>query len=84
MSKSASMEQAAPGEHASPGAAPTSHQVVWAGFPADVQCPQAGDVAVQRRQRTFSLASTTATRTENSGCEKAMAVASASGSIDTA
>ena len=41
-------------------------------------------VAVQRRQRTFSLAMTAATRTEKSGWEKAMAVASASGSIEMA
>ncbi len=41
-------------------------------------------VALQRRQRTFSPAIRAATTTENSGWEKAMAVASASGSIETA
>ncbi len=41
-------------------------------------------VALQRRQRTFSPSTRAATTTENKGCEKAMAVASASGSIDTA
>jgi len=41
-------------------------------------------VAVQRRQRTFSLAISAATTTEKSGWEKAMAVASASGSIEMA
>ncbi len=41
-------------------------------------------VALQRRQRTFSPAIRAATITENRGCEKEMAVASASGSIDTA
>ena len=41
-------------------------------------------VALQRRQRTVSPAISAATSTENSGWEKAMAVASASGSIETA
>ena len=41
-------------------------------------------VADQRRQRTFSRNTRAASTTENSGCEKASAVASASGSIDTA
>ena len=41
-------------------------------------------VALQRRQRTFSPAITAATTTENSGWEKAIAVASASGSMETA
>ena len=41
-------------------------------------------VALQRRQRTFSRSTSAATQTENSGCEKPSAVASASGSIDTA
>ena len=41
-------------------------------------------VALQRRQRTFSPAISAATTTENSGWEKAIAVASASGSMETA
>src|SRR3954464_11682150 len=41
-------------------------------------------VALQRRHRTFSPTISAATQTENSGCEKPSAVASASGSIDTA
>ena len=41
-------------------------------------------VAVQRRHRTFSLAIMAATTTEKSGWEKAMAVASANGSMATA
>ena len=41
-------------------------------------------VALQRRQRTFSPTIKAATNTENRGCEKAIAVASASGSMVTA
>ena len=41
-------------------------------------------VAVQRRQRTFSCSTRAASTTENSGCEKASAVASASGSMASA
>jgi hypothetical protein len=41
-------------------------------------------VAPQRRQRTFSPTISAATTTENKGCEKASAVASASGSMETA